>query len=716
MPNPPQDSDDQLSLNLDGSEAPAQETAGQETDAPITPDAAAEGDSAEGAAEAAPEVHHPFVPMAASGATPRRLNHVGEMYGNWFMDYASYVILERAVPHINDGLKPVQRRILHVMKLMDDGRFDKVANIAGQASGYHPHGEMAIVDAIVGLGQKQLVIDTQGNWGNIFTGDNAAAQRYIEARLSKFSNDVLFNAKITEWQLSYDGRKKEPVTLPVKFPLVLAHGVEGIAVGLACKILPHNFVELIDGVIECLKGRTPVLLPDFPTGGMMDASEYNDGARGGKVRVRARIEETSKKNILSIKALPFGVTTSSLTDSILAANEKGKIKIARIEDLTAEHVEILVHLPPGTEAADIVNALYVFTSCEVSISVNACVISEEKPIFTNVTYLLQYAADHTKDILKRELEITLGELEEKWHFSSLEKIFIEKRIYRDIEECTTWEAVMLAIWKGLKPYLKGLRRDVTDDDVTRLTEIRIKRISKFNSFEADEHLAALEKEIGETKDHLENLTKYTIAYFKDLKTKYGKNRGRKTEITSFSRVAAAEAAVATEMLYVDWKEGFIGYGMKRTGEPFVKCSRLDDIIVFLDDGSVKVSKVTEKAFFGTPMHVALFNKDQQPVYTLVYRDGKQGRVYVKRFQIGGVTRDTAYDLTKGTKGSKVLYFAMHDTEEASAAQELTVFLNPAPRLKSLELPLKMSDIATKGRSAIGLTVTDHSVKRVSKAK
>jgi topoisomerase-4 subunit A len=716
MPTPPQEPDDQLSLNLDGSEASAEETAAQETDATAETTPAEIDAATTDAATIEPEAHHPFVPMAASGATPRRLNHVGEMYGNWFMDYASYVILERAVPHINDGLKPVQRRILHVMKLMDDGRFDKVANIAGQASGYHPHGEMAIVDAIVGLGQKQLVIDTQGNWGNIFTGDNAAAQRYIEARLSKFSQDVLFNPKITEWQLSYDGRKKEPVTLPVKFPLVLAHGVEGIAVGLACKILPHNFVELIDGLIECLKGRTPVLLPDFPTGGMMDASEYNDGARGGKVRVRARIEETSKKNILSIKALPFGVNTSSLCDSILAANEKGKIKIARIEDLTAEHVEILVHLPPGTEAADIVNALYVFTSCEVSISVNACVIKEEKPIFTNVTYLLQYAAEHSKDILRRELELTLGELEEKWHFSSLEKIFIEKRIYRDIEECTTWDAVMAAIWKGLKPYLKDLRREVTDDDVIRLTEIRIKRISKFNSFEADEHLRDLEFEIGQTKEHLENLTKYTIAYFRELKTKYGKNRGRKTEITSFTRVAAAEAAVATEMLYVDWKEGFIGYGMKRTGEPFVKCSRLDDIIVFLDDGTVKVSKVTEKAFFGTPLHVALFNKDQQPVYTLVYRDGKQGRVYVKRFQIGGVTRDTAYDLTKGSKGSKVLYFSMHDSEEASAAQELTVFLNPAPRLKSLEIPLKMADVATKGRSAIGLTVTDHSVKRVSKAK
>ncbi len=705
MPLPPQDSDDQLSLNLNASDTPEDITAPADAESPDT-------------AEVAPETYHPFVPYASNGATPRRLNHVGEMFGEWFMDYASYVILERAVPHINDGLKPVQRRILHVMKIMDDGRFDKVANIAGQASGFHPHGEMAIVDAIVGLGQKQLVIDTQGNWGNIFTGDNAAAQRYIEARLSKFSNDVMFNPKITEWQLSYDGRKKEPVTLPVKFPLLLAHGVEGIAVGLACKILPHNFVELIDGAIECLKGRTPVLLPDFPTGGSMDASEYNDGARGGKVRVRARIEETGKKHILCIKALPFGVTTNTLVDSILAANEKGKIKIARIEDLTAAEVEILVHLPPGTEAADIVNALYVFTSCEVSISVNACVISEEKPIFTNVTYLLQYAADHTKNILGQELAITLSELEEKWHFSSLEKIFIEKRIYRDIEECTSWEAVMTAIWKGLKPYLTMLRREVTDDDVTRLTEIRIKRISKFNSFEADEFLANLEKQIAETKHHLENLTKYAIAYYRELKTKYGKGRERKTQITSFARVAASEAAVATETLYVDWKEGFIGYGgaVKRSGEVLCKCSRLDDIIVFLDDGTVKVSKVTDKAFFGVPMHVALFSKDQPHVYTLIYRDGRQGRVYAKRFQVGGVTRDTAYDLTKGTKGSRVLYFAIHNSEEASAAQELTVFLNPAPRLKNLELPVKMADIACKGRAAIGITVTDHVVKRISKTR
>lgn len=704
MPNPPKDPEDQLSLNLDGDDT-VDSNPGADNTEPVTD------------AELAPvETHHAFVPTAARGQTPRRLSHVGEMYGNWFMDYASYVILERAVPHINDGLKPVQRRILHAMKIMDDGRFDKVANIAGQATQYHPHGESAIVDAIVGLGQKQLLIETQGNWGNIFTGDNAAASRYIEARISKFGNEILFNPKITHWQLSYDGRKKEPVTLPVKFPLLLAQGVEGIAVGLACKILPHNFIELIDGAIECLRGKKPVLLPDFPTSGLMDATEYNDGARGGKVRVRARIEDTKKKNILRITEIPFGVTTNSLVDSILAANDKGKLKIARIEDLTAEFVEILVHLPPGTEAADMLNALYVFTNCEVSISVNACVIQEEKPIFTNVSYLLQYAAEHTRNVLKQELEITLSELEEKWHFSSLEKIFIEKRIYRDIEECTTWEAVMIAIWKGLKPYLKLLRREVTDDDVTRLTEIRIKRISKFNSFEADEYLRGLEKQIEETKNHLANLTKYAIAYFKDLKTKYGKGRARKTEITSFARVAASEAAVATENLYVDWQEGFIGYGMKRTGDPLCKCSRLDDVIVFLEDGTMKVSKVTEKAFFGVPQHVSIFNKDKPLVYTMVYRDGRQGRVYVKRFQVGGVTRDTVYELIKGTKGSKILYFNVHETEEESAAQTLTVTLNPAPRLKNTEFTLSMAEVASKGRSAIGITVTDHSVKRVSRVK
>ncbi|MBP7949897.1 MAG: DNA gyrase/topoisomerase IV subunit A [Verrucomicrobiales bacterium] len=655
--------------------------------------------------------------MANPSGTPRRLHNVGEMYGNWFMDYASYVILERAVPHINDGLKPVQRRILHAMKQMDDGRFDKVANIAGQTAGYHPHGDAAIVDALVALGQKNLVIETQGNWGNIFTGDNAAAPRYIEARLSKFANDVVFNPKITEWQLSYDGRKKEPVTLPVKFPLLLAHGVEGIAVGLACKILPHNFNEIIDGAIECLRNKKPQLLPDFPTAGIMDASEYNDGARSGKVRVRARIEETAKKNLLRITEIPFGTTTHSLMDSILAANDKGKLKIARIEDLTAEKVEILVHLPPGAESEDIIKALYVFTDCEVSISVNACVIQEDRPRFLTISELLQYAADHTREILRQELEIRLGELDDKWHFSSLEKIFIENRIYRDIEECTTWEAVIAAIWKGLKPYLKRLRREVTDDDVVRLTEIKIKRISKYNSFEADEYIRGLETEIEEARNHLANLTKYAIAYFKDLKVRYGKDRQRRTEVTTFSRVAAAAAAVATETLYVNHEEGYLGWGMKRSGEALCKISRLDDVIVFLEDGTMKVNRVTERAFVGKPAPfretVAIFNKEQQPFYSMIYRDGSRGKVYAKRFQVGGVTRDTVYDLTKGSKGTKILYFAVHDTEEESSAQTVTIHLNPAPRLRNTEITFHFGELAVKGRAAQGNIVTEHSVRRIS---
>jgi topoisomerase IV subunit A len=688
---------------------------------PTDPPEAHEGADAvepteESAGEAANEPE-PFTPLASSGQTPRHLHSVNEMYGNWFLDYASYVILERAVPHIKDGLKPVQRRLMHTMKQMDDGRFDKVANIAGQTSGYHPHGEAAIVDALVGLGQKQLLIETQGNWGNIYTGDSAAAPRYIEARLSKFALDVVFNSKLTEWQLSYDGRKKEPVTFPVKFPLLLAQGVEGIAVGLSCKILPHNFVELIDGCIDCLKGKVPSLVPDFPTYGTMDASEYNDGARGGKVRVRAKIEETNKKNILKISEIPFGTTTTSLMESILSANDKGKIKIAKLEDLTAEKVEILVHLPVGVEAADIINALYVFTDCEVSISVNAVVVKDDKPVFTNVSTLLQYAAEQTRDILRQELELALRELEDKWHFSSLEKIFIEKRIYRDIEECTTWDAVIAAIWKGLKPHLKLLRRDVTDDDVVRLTEIKIKRISKYNSFEANDQIKALETEMDKAKEHLANMTKYAISYFKELKTKYGKDKGRKTTLASFARVAASAAAVATETLYVNWAEGYLGWGMKRTGDALCKCSRLDDVVVFLDDGSVKVMKVAERAYAGgKPIHVAIFSKENQPTYTLVYRDGKAGKVFAKRFQIGGVTRETAYDLTKGTKGSRVLYFAVHATEKASAAQTLLVHLQPAPKLKNLELKVPMSTIPSKARNAAGNIVTDHAVKKVGLSK
>lgn len=645
-----------------------------------------------------------------------RLHHVGEMYGYWFLDYASYVILERAVPHIDDGLKPVQRRILHVMERMDDGRFNKVANIVGETMSYHPHGDAAITEALVGLGQKNLLVETQGNWGNILTGDEAAASRYIEARLSKFALDVLYNDRLTDWTPRYDGRKLEPVHFPAKFPILLAQGVEGIAVGLSCKILPHNFNELIDACVDALRGNKFTILPDFPTGAIMDASDYNEGRRGGKVRVRARIEETGKKGgILRITEIPFGTTSGGIIDSILSANEKGKIKIAKVEDMTAENIEILVHLAPGTSSEDMIKALYVFTDCEVTISPNCVVIRDDRPEFLSVHDLLRHSAQRTKELLGRELEMRLNDLEEKWHAASLEKIFIEKRVYRDIENCETWEAVMAAIWKGLKPWLKLLRREVTDDDVAKLTEIRIKRISKYNSFEADNHLRELEKQIEETKGHLAQLTRYTINWFKELKKKYGAGRERKTEIAVFDRVQASQAAVATETLYVNRVEGYIGWGIKRTGEPLFKVSRLDDIVVFLEDGTVRVSRVTEKAFFGpNPIHVALFDREKQPVYTLLYRDGLRGRLYLKRFTIGGVTRDTVYDLTKGTKGSKIFYFAASKTEEESNALKLTVHLQPQPRLRNLEIQLNLADYAIKGRGAQGYVVAETPVKRVTR--
>ncbi|RYD31200.1 MAG: DNA topoisomerase, partial [Verrucomicrobiaceae bacterium] len=549
------------------------------------------------------------------------------------------------------------------------------------------------------------------------TGDEAAAGRYIEARLSKFAKDILFNDRLTVWASSYDNRKREPVHFPAKFPILLAQGVEGIAVGLACKILPHNFNELIDACIEVLRGNPFTLMPDFPTGAIMDASDYNDGLRGGKVRVRARIEESKKKGILRISEIPFGTTSGALIDSILSANEKGKIKIAKVEDMTAEKIEILVHLVPGTESAEMIPALYVFTDCEVSISPNAVVIRDDKPAFMSVSELLKHSAEQTKDLLRRELEMRLGDLEEKWHFSSLEKIFIEKRIYRSIEECTTWEAVMAAIWKGLKPWLKLLRREVTDDDVKALTEIKIKRISKFNSFEADEFLRGLEDQIDVTKGYLAQLTRYTINWFKDLKKKYGADRQRRTEIATFDRVAASAAAVATETLYIQRAEGYMGYGLKRGGEPLFKCSRLDDVIVFLEDGSVRVSRVSEKAFFGpNPMYVSLFNREATTVYTLFYRDGSRGRLYAKRFTIGGITRDTVYDLTKGSKGSKVLYFAAHPTEADSNTLQVVVHLQPAPRLRKLEIDVNLADIAVKNRSAQGIVVAETTVKRVSRRR
>ena len=639
---------------------------------------------------------------------------IDDLYSDWFLDYASYVILERAVPHINDGFKPVQRRIIHSLWEKDDGRFNKVANVVGHCMQYHPHGDASITDALVGLGQKELLIDTQGNWGNVLTGDNAAAARYIEARLTKFAQDVVFAPKVTEWAASYDGRNKEPVTLPVKFPLLLAQGVEGIAVGLSCRILPHNFIELCDAAVAALRGEEVHLLPDFPQGGIMDANDYNGGVRGGRVRVRARMEAVPKKNILRISEIPFGTTTGGLMESIVAANEKNKIKIQKVEDNTAAEVEILVHLPAGADVDQTIAALYAFTDCEVSISTNATVIQDDKPRFLSVNELLKHSAQHAKDVLLQELHIQLGELEEKWHFSSLEKIFIEKRIYRDIEEATSWEAVMAAIWKGLKPYLKILKREVTDDDVARLTEIRIKRISKFNSFEADEHILALEKEIEQVNKNIKGITRYTISHFERLKKVYGPGRERRTEISSFGRVAAAEVIMANETLYLNAKDGFAGYGLKKEGgEPLCKCSTLDDIIYFAKDGTMTVNKVAPKLFVGkNPFYVGIFRKDEETVYSIIYRDGREGPIMAKRFRAGGVTRDKAYQLTKGTPGSAILYFAKHDNETESDRQVLTIHLKQDLRLRNVALGFPFSSLAIKGREAQGNIVTKHPVEKI----
>lgn len=651
-------------------------------------------------------------PILADSA-PIEIKPVDDLYGDWFLDYASYVILERAVPHIHDGFKPVQRRILHSLDELEDGRYNKVANVVGNTMKYHPHGDASIGDAFVQLGQKDLLIDTQGNWGNILTGDNAAASRYIEARLSKFALDVVFSPKVTEWAASYDGRNKEPVTLPVKFPLLLAQGVEGIAVGLSCRILPHNFVELCEASIAALRGEEFSLVPDFPQGGIMDAGDYNQGLRGGRVRVRARLQEGPKKNQLLVTEIPYGTTTGSILDSIVAANDKGKIKIARVEDNTADKVEILIQLPPGVDADQTIQALYAFTDCEISLAPNTVVIQNDKPRFVGVNDLLRESALHTKEILRRELEIQLGELEEKWHFSSLEKIFIENRIYRRIEECETWDAVMQAIWAGLKPHLGLLRREVTDDDVARLTEIRIKRISKYNSFEADELIRSLEKQIAEVQKNLKQLTRYAIAHFERLKKTYGPGRERRTEVSSFDRITAAEVILANETLYLDAKEGFAGTGLKKEGEPVCKCSPLDDIIWFTREGVMTVSKVAPKLHVGkNPVYLSLFKKDEEAVYTMIYRNGKQGPVLAKRFRVGGITRDKAYVLTKGAPGTLVLFFARHETEAESDAQNLLIHLKPALYLRTLSLKFPVAALAIKGRDSLGNIVTKHSVDRV----
>ncbi len=635
--------------------------------------------------------------------------HVETMYTDWFLDYASYVILERAVPAIEDGFKPVQRRILHAMKEMDDGRFNKAANIIGQTMQYHPHGDASIGDAMVNIGQKDLLIETQGNWGDVRTGDSAAAPRYIEARLSKFALDVVFNSQTTRWQLSYDGRKKEPLTLPVKFPLLLAQGVEGIAVGLSTKVLPHNFCELLKGAIDVIRGRKVSLYPDFLTGGLIDVTNYNDGARGGKVRVRARIEERDKKTLV-IKDVPFSVTTTQLIDSIIKANDNGKIKIKKVVDNTAADVEVEIQLAPGISPDITIDALYAFTDCEISISPSACVIINDKPNFVSASELLKISTDNTIDLLKRELEIRLGELEEDWHFSSLEKIFIEKRIYRDIEECETWEAVITAIDKGLQKYKKLFRRVITEEDILSLTEIKIKRISKFDAFKADEHIKGVEAQMKEVKYNLEHLKDYAIEYFENLLKKYGKGRERKTEIKLFDTIQAKSVAIANQKLYVNRSEGFIGFGLRK--DEFVcDCSDLDDMIVFRKDGKMMVTRVAEKTFVGKDiLFISIFNKnDDRIVYHMIYQDGKTGPSLVKRFNVTGITRDKEYDLTKGSDGSKVLYFSVNPNGENEI---VTVSLNSSSsaRIKFFEYDFK--EIAVKGRGSIGNIITKHSVRNV----
>ncbi|MEB2779236.1 DNA gyrase/topoisomerase IV subunit A [Algoriphagus sp. C2-6-M1] len=631
------------------------------------------------------------------------------MYKEWFLDYASYVILERAVPAIEDGLKPVQRRIMHAMKEMDDGRFNKVANIIGQSMQFHPHGDASIGDAIVNLGQKELLIETQGNWGDVRTGDRAAAARYIEARLSKFALDVLFNAQTTEWQLSYDGRKREPVTLPVKFPLLLAQGVEGIAVGLSTKILPHNFCELILASIEILNGNKPNVLPDFITGGFADFSEYNEGLRGGKVKVRARIEEEDSKTLL-IKDIPYGVTTDTLIDSILKANDKGKIKIKKVVDNTAKDVEIAIQLASGVSPDVTIDALYAFTDCEVSISPNACVIIKDTPVFLTVNDILEYNTKQTKSLLKRELEIRKGELMEKLLFSSLEKIFIENRIYRDIEECTTWDDVLKAIDQGLDPYKPDFYREITTDDLVRLTEIKIKRISKFDTFKADELMKRLQDELKEVNHHLRHLTDYAIAYYENLLTKYGKGRERKTEIRTFDAIQANTVAASNAKLYVNRADGFVGYSLKK--DEFVcDCSDLDDIIVIRKDGVCMVSKIQEKNFMGKDiLHVAVFRKgDERMVYNFIYLDGATGRAMVKRFQVLAVTRDKEYLLTKGTKGSKHLYLTANPNGEAEI---ITVYLTQGAKARVKVFDFDFSTIDIKGRGAGGNILTRYPIRKI----
>ncbi len=650
--------------------------------------------------------------MAPESSENSDLDKVSDLYRKYYLEYASYVILDRAVPAILDGLKPVQRRILTTMFKMSDGRFHKVASIVGETMKLHPHGDAAITDALVQIAQRDLLIEMQGNFGDPVTGDRAAASRYIEARLSKFALEILFNPKTTQFQDSYDGRMKEPIVLPAKFTLALVQGIEGIAVGLACKIFPHNFIELIDASIAALRKEDFELYPDFPTGGIADISEYNEGLRGGRIRVRAKID-TLKKRQLAIREIPFSTTTASLIDSIVNARDKGKIKFDRIEDHTAENVEILISMAPGIDADTMINALYAFTDCETSLAPNSSIIENNRPEFLSVKELLRRSAKHTRELLKMELEIELGELEEKWHMSSLEKIFIENRIYRDIEECTTWEAIIEAIRNGLKPFLHLLRREVTDEDIARLTEIKIKRISRYDAFRADEYIKGLEDRMKEILKSLKQLTKFTIKFYESLKEKYGAGRERKTELASFDRVVATKVAVASETLYVNYKDGFIGTGMKKD-EAVLKCSNLDDIIVFTRDGNMRVVRVSDKIFVGKDiMHVSIFDKDDKSIYSMMYRDGKRGSVYAKRFLVGGVTRDKEYPLTKGKDGSRVFFFSVDKTEVDSPF--VKIFHKPVPRLRKLEIPFNFAEFPIKSRGSQGNIVTKNIVQRVARA-
>ncbi len=639
----------------------------------------------------------------------QKIIHLSEMFKDWFLDYASYVILERAIPHLLDGLKPVQRRILHAMYKIDDGRFTKVANIIGQTMQYHPHGDAAIGEALVQLGQKDLLFDMQGNWGNVLTGDSAAAPRYIEARLSAFAKEVVFSPKITKWQNSYDGRNKEPVVLPVKFPLLLAQGVEGIAVGLASKILPHNFNELLNAAIAYLQEKPFELLPDFPTGGMADFSRYNDGLRGGQVKVRAKIQKRDNKTLV-ITDLPFGKNTTSLIESIVKANDKGKIKVKKIDDNTADNVEIVIYLAAGISPDQMIDALYAFTDCELTVYPNASVVFDNKPVFIGVTEILKKSVDQTKELLRQELEIRKGELENAWHFANLERIFIEKRIYKNFEESTTWEAVLAKIDEGLEPYKKIFKREIVREDLVKLTEIKIKKTSRFDLNKAQKEIEEIEIELEEVQNHLAHLIEYTIRYYQSIKKKYGKGKERKTEIRNFENIEATKVVVANQKLYVDRKEGFFGTGLKKD-EFVAECSDIDDVIVFLKNGKYMVTKVSDKAFFGKDiLHIAVFKKnDARRIYNVAYRDGDSGATYIKRFAITSVIRDKEYDLTKGAEKSKILYFTVNPNGEAEV---IRVFLKPRPRLKKLKFEFDFSTLAIKGRNAQGNILTKNPVHKI----